>query len=192
MTEVKHSNQADRSTASQLGRFSNAGLMFGATAFLVGATSLLIGLLLVRLPFKQSTMATRIVLAVTCVCGGVLIGAMLIAIRRRIVVINWGQEGFTYQVGWWKPILGRALWSEPVQAILFIGKGRREDRRPFLFILRTGCHELRIDSIQASWGKVRPFIERLKEVHGVSEAQFNPALVDQGHSVRQITFDAEG
>ena len=128
-----------------------------------------------------------------------MLGAIMVALRGRVVRAEWDDLGVTFRIGWYRVRSVRWSWSDPIQTKLFLGTNSRALQgamstllgghvfrvRPFLLVLRSGCQEIRIDSLQARWRGIRPFVEVLRRRLPVEEAPFTPDLIDQGPSLRQ-------
>lgn len=188
MTDAVKRIQGTASSAASVasGHASNARLVLWAFAGLVvGMTGLGVGL--VWIAIQKPGVPSLVVLACYCILEGAMLGAIVVALRGRVVRIEWDDEGVTFRVGWYRVKVVRWLWSDPVQARLFLGASR-ERRRPFLLVLRMGCEEVRVDSQHASWEGIRPFVTMLRQRVPVEEAQLTAKLIDQGPSLRQDVF----
>lgn len=189
MTDAVKRIQGTASSAASAasGHVSNARLVLGAFAGLVvGMTGLAVGL--VWIAIQKPGIPSLVVLACYCILEGSVLGAIVVALRGRVVRIEWDDEGVTFRVGWYRVKLVRWSWSDPVQARFFLVASRRERRRPFLLVLRMGCEEIRVDSLHASWEGIRPFVTMLRQRLPVEEAQLTAELIDQGPSLRQDVF----
>lgn len=204
MTDAYEDRSTPDLSPAETGCVSNIRLVLSAIVMLgVGMGGFVVGLIWVAV--DQPDLPSLIILTVCSMLAGCMLGAILVALRGRVVRIEWNDGGVTFRVGWYRVRSVRWSWSDPIQAKLFLGTKSRELQgaistvlsgdifrvRAFLLVLRSGCQEIRIDSLQARWGGIRPFVEVLRRRLPVEEAPFTPDQIDQGPSLRQDMFASQ-
>jgi len=162
----------------QTGRVSNAHLMVGCLVFLAIALSG-IGVLLEMSPNMHKG-AGRVVMAAYWPIAGGLCGCVVWAIRLRVCRFRWSEQGFAFRIGWTKSVWYHFSWTDPIEYFLYSDPYKP----PFVFVLKTPLHEVRIDSMQMPRPKIELFLRAIKKYQRLAERPYAVEMVDQGPSLR--------